>query len=126
MLRPDIRQNRLSWITADLKTSKEGSDTLFFTGCSPYFAAYFGKPYADTLLGSLRSSIKLMNKIGIEPHLLENEICCGHDFLLRGEPESLKLLLNCFPIKLKRQMQNGLSSHALSVWLHSGTNIQKL
>ena len=90
MLRDDIRQNRLNWITNDLKTAGKESDTLFFTGCSPYFAAYFGEPYADTLLGSLRSAIKLMNKIGIEPVLLENEICCGHDFLLRGEPEKFK------------------------------------
>ncbi len=90
MIRPNINQNRLDWLTSDLKIKKRDSDTIFFTGCSPYFAAYFGEPYSETLLCSLQSSVKLMNKIGIEPLLLKNELCCGHDFLLRGEPEKFK------------------------------------
>jgi Fe-S oxidoreductase/coenzyme F420-reducing hydrogenase delta subunit len=101
MTRRDIKQNRLEWVTNDLKISAAKSDTLFFTGCSPYFAAYFGEPYADTLLGSLKSAIKLMNKIGIEPLLIKNEICCGHDFLLRGEPEKFKTIAELLTNQIK-------------------------
>jgi Fe-S oxidoreductase/coenzyme F420-reducing hydrogenase delta subunit len=101
MTRRDIKQNRSGWVTNDLKIGDSESDTLFFTGCSPYFAAYFGEPYADTLLGSLKSAIKLMNKIGIEPLLLKNEICCGHDFLLRGEPEKFKAIAELLSNQIK-------------------------
>jgi Fe-S oxidoreductase len=84
MIRDHSRQKRLDWIGDDLKIDND-SETLFFTGCSPYFAAYFGDPYESELTGSLRSAVKLLNAIGIEPNILPNETCCGHDFLLRGE-----------------------------------------
>ncbi len=102
MTRPDISQNRLDWLTSDLKIRKRESDTIFFTGCSPYFAAYFGEPYSETLLGSLQSSVKLMNKIGIEPLLLKNELCCGHDFLLRGEPEKFKKIATLLSDQIRK------------------------
>jgi Fe-S oxidoreductase/coenzyme F420-reducing hydrogenase delta subunit len=102
MTRPDIKQNRLNWLTSDLKIKKRESETLFFTGCSPYFAAYFGEPYSETLLGSLQSAVKLMNKIGIEPLVLKNEICCGHDFLLRGEPEKFKKIASLLSDQIKK------------------------
>ncbi len=85
MTRPGLDQDRLGWVTDDLKVSKNKGDTLFFTGCSPYFAAYFGEPYEDRLTASLRSAVRLMNLIGVEPVLLADERCCGHDLLLRGE-----------------------------------------
>ena len=92
MASPEIKQNRLGWVTDNLKVNEKESDTIFFTGCSPYFAAYFGEPYSEQLLGSLQSAVKLMNKLGIEPTVLPNELCCGHDFLLRGEPEKFKMI----------------------------------
>jgi Fe-S oxidoreductase/coenzyme F420-reducing hydrogenase delta subunit len=91
MMKSNLKQDRLHWVTDDLKISDE-SDTVFFTGCSPYFAAYFGEPYSDNLVGSLRAGVKLMNKIGIEPRVLSNEICCGHDLLIRGEIEQFKYM----------------------------------
>ena len=84
MTKSDLTQERLNWITNELKVNDQ-SDTIFFTGCSPYFAAYFGEPYSGILKGSLRAAVRLLNKIGIEPKILTDEICCGHDYLLRGE-----------------------------------------
>ncbi|MBU0509067.1 (Fe-S)-binding protein [bacterium] len=105
MTRPGLEQNRLGWVTKDLKVKQKGGDTLFFTGCSPYFAAYFGEPYAEHLLGSLRAAVKLMNKVGIEPLVLANERCCGHDALLRGEVELFETLAGM----VKEQIQaNGV------------------
>ncbi len=92
MMHPKLKQDRLGWITDDLKVRKTKSDTLFFTGCTPYFAAYFGEPYAGPLLNSLRAAVRLLNEIGIKPLLLANERCCGHDLLLRGEQEKFESL----------------------------------
>ncbi len=88
MLNEKLKQDRLGWVTGKLKVQKNVGETLFFTGCSPFFAAYFGEDYSKELIGSLRGAVKLMNKIGIEPALLENERCCGHDLLLRGDREN--------------------------------------
>jgi heterodisulfide reductase subunit D len=88
MLNEELKQDRLGWVTDKLKVGKNVGETLFFTGCSPFFAAYFGEQYSKELIGSLRGAVKLMNRIGIEPTLLENERCCGHDLLLRGDREN--------------------------------------
>lgn len=102
MTRPDIQQNRLAWVTDNVKIKNDKTDTLFFTGCSPYFAAYFGEPYSEKLTGSLRSAVRLMNRIGIEPMLLPNELCCGHDLLLRGETEKFENLA----VKVNKQIKD--------------------
>ncbi|OGU56484.1 MAG: hypothetical protein A2V66_05825 [Ignavibacteria bacterium RBG_13_36_8] len=102
MTRQGIKQDRLDWVTDDIKVNTEKGDVLFFVGCSPYFAAYFGEPYADHLLNSLRSSVKFMNKVGIVPQVLPNELCCGHDFILRGEYELFKELAG----RLSEQIKN--------------------
>ncbi|MBL7108560.1 MAG: (Fe-S)-binding protein [Candidatus Cloacimonetes bacterium] len=99
MTKPALSQNRLGWVTPNLKTSKE-SDYLYFVGCSPYLDAYFEYLDIDTIHSS-RSAIKLLNRIGIEPTLLENERCCGHDLLWTGDVENFKKLaeLNIEEIK---------------------------
>ncbi len=84
--RPGLQQNRLGWLTEDLQL-KAKTSTIFFVGCTPYFAAYFGSPYAENLVTSLRGAVCLLNKIGIQPHIMSNERCCGHDLRLRGEEE---------------------------------------
>lgn len=87
MSRTGLQQDRLGWLNSTSKVKKKTGDTLYFTGCSPYFAAYFGEPYAEKLLGSMSAAVNLMNKIGVEPVVLPNERCCGHDMLIRGEEE---------------------------------------
>ena len=92
MQRPGLNQKRLDWVTDDLKIKREKGDVLFFTGCSPYFAAYFGNETAEQLTASLRGAVRLLNAVGIEPVLLENERCCGHDLLLRGDTEGFAIM----------------------------------
>jgi Fe-S oxidoreductase len=39
-----------------------------------------------------RSAIKILNHLGIEPILLENERCCGHDQFWQGDMETFRQL----------------------------------
>jgi heterodisulfide reductase subunit D len=90
MTAPDLKQNRLGWITSDLKTS-EKSEYLFFVGCLPYFDVFFTDIKANSLEGA-RSTLKILNFLGIEPQVLPNERCCGHDLLWMGDMENFKRL----------------------------------
>ncbi len=86
----ELKQNRLEWITSDLKTS-EKSEYLYFVGCLPYFDVFFSDIKANSL-DSARSTLKILNFLGIEPQVLPNERCCGHDLLWMGDIENFKRL----------------------------------
>jgi heterodisulfide reductase subunit D len=90
MTSPKLNQNRLEWLTPDLKT-KENSEYLYFVGCLPYFDLFFSDIKANSL-ETARSTIKILNFFGIEPKLLANERCCGHDLLWTGDFENFKML----------------------------------
>jgi Fe-S oxidoreductase len=83
MTTPKLNQNRLGWITEDLKVS-EKSDYLYFVGCLPYFDAYF-EELDVSCLDIARSTVRLLNAAGIEPVILPDERCCGHDLLWAGD-----------------------------------------
>lgn len=90
MTAPTLKQQRLDWVSSDLKTQK-GGEWLYFVGCAPYFDIYF------TDLGShpldiARATIRILNRMGIEPVLLEDERCCGHDLWWSGDVENFRLL----------------------------------
>lgn len=89
--RPNLVQRRLGWLTSDLRATiladgerAEGAD-LLFTGCSPYFAAYFGGETGAGLNETLRSVVRLLNDVKITPALLANERCCGYHMRLSGK-----------------------------------------
>ena len=86
----DFVQKDLSWISNDLKV-KETGDVLFFVGCSPYFNVIFNNIGVNSLAAS-KSSIKILNALGIEPAVRSDERCCGHDAYWTGEMETFKLL----------------------------------
>lgn len=90
MTAPELNQDRLAWVTDDLKTADEG-DAAFFVGCAPYFDAFFTEIEADTLEGA-KSAIKLLNALGVEPVVLPDERCCGHDLLWGGDVEHFEKL----------------------------------
>jgi len=83
-------QNRTQWIEKSLKVSKKGK-YLYFTGCLPYFEVIF--EYLDIHpLEEGRSAVKIMNKLGINPVIRNDEVCCGRDLLFNGDEEGfLKL-----------------------------------
>ena len=80
-----LQQDRMGWIPKSAQIKTEG-DILLFVGCPPYFDVFFSDIGVKTLNASL-STLTLLNKIGIEPVLLPNERCCGHDLLWGGDLE---------------------------------------
>ena len=91
MATPELRQNRLDWLTDDLRVAEQG-EVLLFVGCLPYFDAYFDDLDLD-LPEIARSAIRLLNRAGIEPVLLADERCCGHDLLWAGEEDKYRELV---------------------------------
>lgn len=91
MTAPDLKQNRMDWISDDLIVRDKG-DVLYFVGCLPYLDVFFGS-FNLNLLDIGRSTIKVLNKLGIEPVVMREERCCGHDLLWTGEVENFERLV---------------------------------
>jgi Fe-S oxidoreductase len=90
MTQPDLKQDRLGWLDGDLKVDQE-SDTIYFPGCLPYYDAAFGDLEFEGL-DIARSAVRVLNKLGIHPRILENERCCGHDQYWQGDMETFQSL----------------------------------
>lgn len=90
MTAAELNQDRLAWVTDDLKTADEG-DVAFFVGCAPYFDAFFTELEVDTLAG-VKGAVKVINALGIAPVVLPDERCCGHDLLWGGDVEHFEML----------------------------------
>jgi len=90
MTSPDIKQRRLEWLSDKYRTSND-SDVLFWVGCAPYFEPIF-EDIEFRALDIPEASLKILNSFGIEPRLLPNEKCCGHDVLWSGDIETFKKL----------------------------------
>ena len=86
MANPTIKQRRLEWLSDGHRTSDQ-SDVLFFVGCAPYFEPIFEDIGVKTL-DIAKGSLKILNSTGIEPMLLLDERCCGHDMLWTGDIET--------------------------------------
>ena len=90
MANPKTNQNRLGWLPKDAKVSGSG-DTLYFVGCLPYFDVIFENIKANSI-ETAKSVVRIMNKVGIEPVILKNERCCGHDLYFTGDMENFEKL----------------------------------
>lgn len=85
---PNLKQDRLRWVSEDLQISEKG-DILYFTGCLPYFETIF-KDIGVNCLDTARSAVKIFNSIGIKPVVMPDERCCGHDLLWTGDLENFE------------------------------------
>jgi len=94
MTDPDLKQDRLGWLTSassqGLRVSDQ-SDTIYFVGCLPYYEVLFGKIGAQGVRIA-QSAVKVLNHLGIEPIVLGDERCCGHDLLWEGELDTFQKL----------------------------------
>jgi len=90
MTAPALQQNRLEWLSGDLKTADQG-EVLYFVGCLPYFDAFFSDVEVDTL-SIARGAIRILNRLGITPVVMRNERCCGHDLFWTGQVEAVRRL----------------------------------
>lgn len=86
----NLEQKRLEWIPKNAKVKSEGA-VLYFVGCLPYYDAYFD--HLDLGMNKIgESTVKILNSLDIEPVIMGNERCCGHDLLWSGDEENfLKL-----------------------------------
>lgn len=85
-----IAQSKHFWVEDNLKISKKGTD-LLYVGCLPFYGIAF-EEYDLDLLRIARDGVRLLNGMGIEPTLTEEERCCGHDQFWRGEFDKFKRL----------------------------------
>jgi len=91
MARGVTKQNRLGWLTDDLKTDPEKGEVFFFTGCAMYYDAFFPE-FKLNILNGTRAGIKILNRLGITPVVSPDERCCGHDLLWNGDRANFELL----------------------------------
>lgn len=90
MTAENINQNRLDWVTDDMQITDEG-EILYYVGCAPYFDVFFDDINISTI-DAAKSSIKILNKLGITPVVMADERCCGHDLLWNGDDDNFKML----------------------------------
>ena len=64
------------------------AELLFFGGCAPYFDIFFRKFLGVNTARILEDSLRLLNFFDVEPMVLEEETCCGHDLLWTGDREN--------------------------------------
>lgn len=87
---PQIERD-LSWLDDDLRIAEEGELALF-VGCLPLFDAVFEEELGLRTLDIARAAIRLLNRLDIEPVLVREERCCGHDLLWSGDREGFEAI----------------------------------
>ncbi len=85
----NISQKRTDWAKEAGKFHAKG-DHLYFVGCAPYFDAAL--KYGHGSLETVTSVLKLLNRMGIEPAISDDERCCGHDALWSGNEANFRKL----------------------------------
>ncbi len=90
---PQLKQNRTGWIDESVKTKAKG-DVLYFVGCLPYYQDFFSKDLNFEPISIARDTVKILNHLGIEPVVMANERCCGHDLYWLGEMDKFDELRN--------------------------------
>jgi len=91
MAEPEAPKRDLGWVGDDLEIAEEGELALF-VGCLPQFDILFEREMGVETIEIARSAIRLLNGLGIQPVLLAEERCCGHDLLWNGEQEAFEAL----------------------------------
>jgi Fe-S oxidoreductase len=87
-----LKQNRLNWLEDDMKVSSQG-DVFYFTGCLAHLQDIFDDRKANCL-DIAKSTVRILNKAGIEPVISNDEVCCGHDLYWIGDEASFEKLMN--------------------------------
>lgn len=87
MTADDITPQRWQDLPKNIRTNTE-SPVLFFGGCAPYFDIFFGRFLDVKTNRILEDSLRLLNFFDVEPCVLGNERCCGHDLLWTGDQDN--------------------------------------
>ena len=84
-------QNRVSWIKDEKIAKDNKGDVFYFVGCRPFFDVVFRDIDAGSI-ESPRNILKILNTLGVEPVVSNDERCCGHDALWNGDEDTFKKL----------------------------------
>jgi len=84
MASEDLKPRRWRNLPEGIRTSKD-SPILFFGGCANYFDIFFREFLQTDTSRILTDSLRLLNFFDVEPIVLEDERCCGHDLLWSGD-----------------------------------------
>jgi Fe-S oxidoreductase len=87
----DVKQSKTDWAREAGKISETG-DTYYFVGCAPFFQVEFEDDWGVEVMDGPRGVLKLLNAVGIEPVIHDDERCCGHDLLWNGDVENFQRL----------------------------------
>jgi Fe-S oxidoreductase len=79
----NLKQQRNRWAQAAGAFGNAG-EYFYFVGCLPFFDVTF-RYMNQSPLESARNVLALLNKMGIEPVISNQERCCGHDALWCGD-----------------------------------------
>jgi len=91
MQQEGLSQNRTAWARQAGNVAEQGGEYYLFTGCLPYLDVVFKEMDVSPLSGA-GHMVKILNKLGIEPVVSDEERCCGHDMLWSGNVERFKEL----------------------------------
>ncbi|MDY7033034.1 MAG: (Fe-S)-binding protein [Thermodesulfobacteriota bacterium] len=95
MASPDLKQKRTDFLPSDVKIKSRGK-TLYFMGCVPYFDVFFKDIGLNTVQIAI-DALRVLNRCGIEPVVLDNERCCGHDLFWSGDQKGfVELAKTCY------------------------------
>lgn len=86
----NVKQKRTGWAVDVGRFASQG-DIFFFVGCAPFFEAVL-KP-GEGSVEVPRSVLRLLNRMGIEPVISNDERCCGHDALWSGDEATFRKLM---------------------------------
>jgi Fe-S oxidoreductase len=91
MAKGGLKQNRLEWVTGDLKTDREKGHVFYWAGCAVYYDAFFPK-LAAKIVDAGRAAVRALNYLHFTPVVSPEERCCGHDLLWNGDRENFERL----------------------------------
>ena len=84
------KQDRTAWAKEAAKISESG-EYFYFSGCITYYDAAF--KYLDLdMINVAKNNLKLLNRLGIEPVVSNDECCCGHDAFWAGDTRTFEIL----------------------------------
>jgi Fe-S oxidoreductase len=91
-----LKQNKMDWlpewVNARSADQLDGTaEDVYFVGCAPYFDVVFADFELD-LKGTHQAALELLKAAGLNPVVLKDERCCGHDALWSGDKDLFRKL----------------------------------
>lgn len=81
----NLKQNRTAW-TSGVGKIKDQGEYFYFVGCAPFHSPVFQYLQLN-VIDTAKNILTLLNAIGIEPVVSNDERCCGHDAFWAGDEE---------------------------------------